>query len=115
METIDNMNSTPFFFYCFPSSLLSSLVPVLSLYLYCGFDLSCPILEKDNFIENVYIVSSCLIKQHSFLTLFVSNEWLVNWIMGECEGRRMDGRMDGQTGRWGGGGLRGQSNIWIEQ
>ena len=26
------------------------------------FDLSCSILEKDNFIENVYIVLSCLIK-----------------------------------------------------
>ena len=25
----------------------------------CSFDLSCPILEKDNFIENVYIVLYC--------------------------------------------------------
>ena len=24
-----------------------------------GFDLSCPILKKDNFIENLYIVLSC--------------------------------------------------------
>ena len=39
---------------------------------FCSFDLACPILEKDNFIENVYIVMSCLIKWHSFLTLFVS-------------------------------------------
>ena len=29
---------------------------------FCSFDLSCPILEKDNFIENVYLVLSCLIK-----------------------------------------------------
>ena len=27
-------------------------------------------LEKDNFIENLYIVLSCLIKQCSFLTVF---------------------------------------------
>ena len=39
---------------------------------FCSFDLSWPILEKDNFIENMYIVLSCLIKYHSFLTLFVS-------------------------------------------
>ena len=30
------------------------------------FDLSCPILEKDNVIENVYIVLSCLNKQRCF-------------------------------------------------
>ena len=30
------------------------------------------ILERDNFIENVYAVLSCLIKKCSFLTLFVS-------------------------------------------
>ena len=29
---------------------------------FCSFDLSCPIREKDNFIENVSIVLSCLIK-----------------------------------------------------
>ena len=29
---------------------------------FCSFDLSCPILGKDNFIENLYIVLSCLIK-----------------------------------------------------
>ena len=29
---------------------------------FCSFDLSCPILEKNNFIKNVYIVLSCLIK-----------------------------------------------------
>ena len=29
---------------------------------FCSFDLSCPILEKDSFIENVYFVLSCLIK-----------------------------------------------------
>ena len=29
---------------------------------FCSFDLFCPILEKDNFIKNVYIVLSCLIK-----------------------------------------------------
>ena len=33
---------------------------------FCSFDLSCPLLIKDNFIENMYIVLS------SFLTLFVS-------------------------------------------
>ena len=35
-------------------------------------DLSCSIFEKDNFIENLYIVLSCLIKYSSFLILFVS-------------------------------------------
>ena len=40
-----------------------------SLICFCSFDLSCPILEKDNFIEFFYIVTSCLIKYHSFLTL----------------------------------------------
>ena len=39
---------------------------------FCRFDLSCPILEQDSFIENLYIVLSCLIKERSFLTLFVS-------------------------------------------
>ena len=29
---------------------------------FCIFDLSCPIHEKDTFIENLYIVLSCLIK-----------------------------------------------------
>ena len=29
---------------------------------FCIFDLSCPILEKDSFIEILYIVLSCLIK-----------------------------------------------------
>ena len=29
---------------------------------FCSFDLSCSILEKDNCIENLYIVLSCLIK-----------------------------------------------------
>ena len=29
---------------------------------FCSFDLSCSILEKDTFIENLYIVLSCLIK-----------------------------------------------------
>ena len=29
---------------------------------FCSFDLSCPILEKDRFIEKLYIVLSCLIK-----------------------------------------------------
>ena len=31
-------------------------------YLFLYFDLSCPILEKDIFIKNVYIVLYCLIK-----------------------------------------------------
>ena len=29
---------------------------------FCSFELSCPIFEKDNFIENFYILLSCLIK-----------------------------------------------------
>ena len=29
---------------------------------FCSFELSCPILEKDNFIECIYIVLSCFIK-----------------------------------------------------
>ena len=29
---------------------------------FCTFDLSCSILENNNFIENLYIVLSCLIK-----------------------------------------------------
>ena len=29
---------------------------------FCSFELFCPILEKDNFIENVYLVLSCLNK-----------------------------------------------------
>ena len=29
---------------------------------FCSFDLFCPILEKDSFIEKLYIVLSCLIK-----------------------------------------------------
>ena len=36
-----------------------------------SFDLFCPLLEKDTFIENLYIVLSCTIKQRSFQTLFV--------------------------------------------
>ena len=40
---------------------------------FSSFDMSCLILEKDNnFIENLYIVLSCLVKYCSFLTLFVS-------------------------------------------
>ena len=29
---------------------------------FCNFDLSCRIFQKDTFIENVYVVLSCLIK-----------------------------------------------------
>ena len=29
---------------------------------FCSFDLTCPIPEKDNLIENLNIVLSCLIK-----------------------------------------------------
>ena len=29
---------------------------------FCSFDLSCPILEKDNFIQNSITVLSCLVK-----------------------------------------------------
>ena len=45
----------------------------------CSFDLSCPILEKENFIEILYIVLSCLVLLNSvywcgffFKTLFES-------------------------------------------
>ena len=37
-----------------------------------NFDLSCPILEKYTFIENLYTVLSRVIKWCSFLTLIVS-------------------------------------------
>ena len=37
---------------------------------FCSFDLSCPILEKDNFITNLYITLSIL--NSVFLILFVS-------------------------------------------
>ena len=40
---------------------------------FCSFELSCPILEKDNFIENVFIALSCLIKQRSFFNLVCFN------------------------------------------
>ena len=33
---------------------------------FCSFELSCPIFEKDNSIEDLYIVLSCLIKYCSF-------------------------------------------------
>ena len=36
---------------------------------FCSFDLSCPILEKDIYITNVYIALSCLIKWRSFFNL----------------------------------------------
>ena len=39
---------------------------------FCSFELSWPILERDNFIKNLYIILSYLVKWHSFLTLFVS-------------------------------------------
>ena len=41
-----------------------STTTILSIMIsyFCTFDLSCSILEKDNFIENLYIVLSCLIK-----------------------------------------------------
>ena len=32
------------------------------LIFFCGFDLSCPILEKEHFIKNVFTVLYCLIK-----------------------------------------------------
>ena len=40
---------------------------------FCGFDLSCPILEKDKFIENVLYLLYCPVSLNSvlFLTLFV--------------------------------------------
>ena len=53
--------------HCLTSSICKD-VPVISMKIsnslicICSFDLSCPILKKDTFIENVYIVWSCLIK-----------------------------------------------------
>ena len=53
--------------------LLALAIKISNLLIrFCSFDLSCPILEKDYFIENWYIVLSCVIKWRSFLTLFVS-------------------------------------------
>ena len=41
---------------------------------YSSYDLSCPLLEKDNFKENLYIALSYYIVLFSFfLTLFVSS------------------------------------------
>ena len=40
----------------------------------CNFELSCPIFEKDNFTENLYIV---LLNSVLFLTLFVSTYLLL--------------------------------------
>ena len=40
------------------------------LFCFCSFDLSWPVLEKDNFIEHLYIVSSCLINW-CYINLFV--------------------------------------------
>ena len=54
---------------CYPVHIKE---PLLLIVCFCSFDLFCPILEKGNFIEHLYIVLSCLIKEHSFLTLFVS-------------------------------------------
>ena len=34
---------------------------------FSSFHFSCPILEKENFIKNMYIILFCLIKYHSFL------------------------------------------------
>ena len=60
-----------FFIFLFFSQAAVS-VKISNLFIcFCGFYLSCPILEKDNFIENTNIVLSCLIKLLSFLTLFV--------------------------------------------
>ena len=36
---------------------------------FCSFELSCSILEKDNFIVNVYTILSCVIKEHSYFNL----------------------------------------------
>ena len=33
---------------------------------FCGFDLFCPLLDKDISIENLFVALSCPIKEHSF-------------------------------------------------
>ena len=48
------------------SKLLILIETVAFLICFCSFDPFCSILEKDNFIENLYIVLYCLIKKHSF-------------------------------------------------
>ena len=45
----------------FSAAALSIKISIL-LICFCSFDLFCPILEKDNFIEILYIVLSCPIK-----------------------------------------------------
>ena len=61
-----------FLLFCYFFSQAAVSVKISNLFIsFCGFYLSCPILEKDNFIENTNIVLSCLIKLLSFLTLFV--------------------------------------------
>ena len=52
------------FFVCFISVKISDL-----LIGFCSFDFSCPILETENVITNCTL--SCLIKEHSLLTLLV--------------------------------------------
>ena len=41
---------------------LRQVTYLFASYLFVSTALSCPIFEKDNFIENLYIVLSCLIK-----------------------------------------------------
>ena len=53
----------------FCQAAVSIKISNLLICYFCSFDLSCPIFETDNFIENLDIVLFCLIK--SFLTLFV--------------------------------------------
>ena len=57
-------------FYHFHQATIAIKISNLSI-CFCSFDLSCSILEKYIFSENVYIVLSYLIKYHSFLTLLV--------------------------------------------
>ena len=59
------------FFVIFVGLLFNSDKYLTYVTCFCKFELSCPILEVDKFI-NLYIVLSCLIKEHSFLILFVS-------------------------------------------
>ena len=47
----------------------------LLLICFCRFDLFCPLLDKDTFIKNVYIVLSCPIKYFPFQP--VVHNWFI--------------------------------------
>ena len=57
-----NIQKTSFFLLLHFCQVAISVKISNLLICFCSFDLSCPILEKDNFIENLDIVLYCLIK-----------------------------------------------------